>query len=123
MLKKLNISLFISLFIFLTSLTAIAGPGMPKELRSEFTQYPGSTVIHTIASGGMTQAILHCGKATMDTVFDYYKKKISLSGWDVSMEIKSSDTYQLMTTKNGRDGMIAVTGENGETSVVLSISQ
>jgi len=123
MLKKLNISLFISLFIFLTSLTAIAGPGMPKELSSEFTQYPGSTVIHTIASGGMIQAILHCGNATMGTVFDYYKKKISISDWDVSTEIKSSDTYQLLITKNGSEGMIAVTGENGDTSVVLSISQ
>ena len=39
------------------------------------------------------------------------------------MEIKNPDTYQLMLKKNGFDGMIAVAGENGETSVILSISE
>jgi hypothetical protein len=39
------------------------------------------------------------------------------------MEVKNPDTYQLMIEKNGRDGMIAVADENGEISVVLSISE
>lgn len=119
---KIRVGLFISLLIFFATSTVFAGPSMPKKLASEFTQYPNSTIIHTITSNEMVQVILHCGNEPMDTVFDYYKEKASQSGWTDSMEIKSVDVYQLMITKNNQDGMIVVTSENGETSVVLSIS-
>lgn len=102
---------------------AFAEPSIPGKIESEFTQYPGSTVIHTISSDGMVQAILHCGNSSIATVFDYYKKKAGLAGWDVALEIKNPDTSQLMLKKNGLEGMIAVADENGEISVVLSISE
>ena len=109
--------------IFLIYSIALAGLSMPNKIDSEFSQYPGSTIIHTIDSGGMVQVILDCGKSSIETVFNYYKKKVSLAKWDVIMEIKNPDTYQLMLNKNGLDGMIAVADENGEISVVLSISE
>jgi len=118
--KKINLA---AVIIFFSFSIAIAGPSIPNKIDSEFTQYPGSTVIHTISSGGMVQAILDCGKSSIETVFSYYKKKASLAGWDVAMEIKNPDTYQLMIEKNDQEGMIAVADENGEISVVLSISE
>jgi hypothetical protein len=118
-----NKIIFIILTIFVSFSIALAGPTLPNEIDSEFTQYPGSTVIHTIESGGMVQAILFCENSSIENVFDYYKKKASQAGWDVTMEVKNPDTYQLMIEKNGRDGMIAVADENGEISVVLSISE
>ncbi len=114
--------LFAVIILFSYSV-ALAGLSMPKKIESEFSQYPGSTVIHTIDSGGMLQVILYCGKSPIKTVFDYYKNKSSLAGWVVIMEIKNPDTYQLMLNKNGLDGMIAVADENGETSAILSISE
>jgi hypothetical protein len=66
---------------------------------------------------------LDCGKSSIETVFNYYKKKAGLAGWGVTMAIKNPDTYQLMIQKNGQDGIIAVADENGEISVVLSISE
>lgn len=112
----------VAVLILFSFSIALAGPSLPNKIDSEFTQYPDSTVIHTIASDGMIQAILHCGKTSVETVFDYYKKKADLSGWKIAMEIKNPDTYQLMIKKDDQDGMIAVINENGETSVVLSIS-
>ncbi len=120
---KTKMAGFISFVFFLTASMAFGGPAMPKELASEFTQYPGSTVVHTMAAEGMVQAILSCGKASMETVFEYYTKKAALTGWVVATKIQSADVYQLMLTKKDQSGMIAVTGEDGETSVVLSISQ
>ncbi len=120
---KIRFSFFISFLTLFAVSAVLAGPGMPKKLASEFTQYPKSSVIHTITSEGMVQVILSCGNESMDTVFDYYREKASQGGWTVSTEMKSVDVYQLMITKNNQDGMIVVTGENGETSVVLSISE
>jgi hypothetical protein len=118
-----NKIILVFLTIFIGFSIALAGATLPKEIDSEYTQYPGSTVIHTIESDGMVQAILYCKNSSIENVFDYYKKKASHAGWDVTMEVKNPDTYQLMIEKNGRDGMIAVTDENGEISVVLSISE
>jgi hypothetical protein len=39
------------------------------------------------------------------------------------MELKNAEVYQLMLTKGNQSGMIAVTDESGEISVVLSISE
>ena len=116
--KKMKL---VSLMMAFSVSIALAGLNMPKEIESEFSQYPGSTVFHTIASEGMVQAILNCGNTPMDTVFEYYKKKISASDWKVMMEVKNPDVYQLMLQKNGKNGMIAVTREDDETSVVLSV--
>jgi hypothetical protein len=52
--KKNNLVAVIIFFVFSI---ALAGPSIPNKIDSEFTQYPGSTVIHTIAIGGMVQAI------------------------------------------------------------------
>jgi hypothetical protein len=111
------------LFILLSFSMAIAGPSMPDQIKAEFTQYPGSTVVHTMAAEGMVQAVLQCDKTTSETVFDYYKKEAARSGWDIAMELKNAEVSQLMLTKNNQSGMIAVTDEDGEISVVLSISQ
>ena len=71
---------FFGVIILLSYSVALAGLSMPKKIESEFSQYPGSTVIHTIASGGVVQVILYCGKTSLETVFDYYKNKSSLAG-------------------------------------------
>ncbi|MBN2705319.1 MAG: hypothetical protein JXR89_02635 [Deltaproteobacteria bacterium] len=110
-----------AVFILFSFATAYAGLSLPQRIESEFTQYPGSNVIHTIAAEGMVQVVLHCGKVKIGTVFDYYKNKADNSGWDVTMEIKNSDACQLMLSKKGQNGMIAVTDDDGEISVAISI--
>jgi hypothetical protein len=111
---------FLALFI---SSLAFAGPEMPKELAAEFPQYPGSTVVHSLAAEGVVQVMLNCGKESMDTVFDFYKEKAERAGWTIAAEMKSTDGYQLMLSKNDRETMIMVMMDNGETTVVISAHQ
>ena len=114
---------FTVLFVFLSCSLALAGPNMPEKIKAEFTQYPGSTVVHTMAAEGMVQAVLQCEKTSIENVYDYYQKKAEHSGWNIAMELKNADVYQLMITKHNQSGMIAVTDESGKISVVLSISE
>ena len=59
---------FFGVIILLSYSVALAGLSMPKKIESEFSQYPGSTVIHTIDSREMVQVILYCGKTFLETV-------------------------------------------------------
>jgi len=116
--KKTCLLPLILLFVFSV---AFAGPEMPAKIKNEFTQYPGSTVMHTMDSPAMTQVILDCGSGSIDAVFTYYKKKASGSGWVVQMENKSADVYNLMLKKGDKGGMISVGKDGGKTSATLSI--
>ena len=100
---------------------ALAGPEIPAKIKKEFSQYPGSTVMHTMDSPIMTQVILDCGSESIDAVYIYYKKKSVGNGWAVQMENKSADVYNLMLKKGDEGGMIAVASEKGNISVTLSI--
>ena len=121
MLKRIkDICLPLSVFLFVSSIV-FAGPDMPEKIKKEFPQYPGSSVMHTMDSPIMTQVILDCGSDSIDTVYDYYKKKATGNGWTVQMENKSADVYNLMLKKGERGGMIAVAGDKGQISATLSI--
>lgn len=115
-----NICLFLMVLLF-TSSIAFAGPEMPAKIKKEFSQYPGSTVMHTMDSPIMTQVILDCGSESIDAVYSYYKKKAVGNGWTVQMENKSADVYNLMLKNGDKGGMIAVGSEKGEISATLSI--
>jgi hypothetical protein len=116
----MNICLFIVTLLFVPSIV-FAGPEMPSKIKNEFTQYPGSTVMHTMDSPIMTQVILDCGSDSMDAVYTYYKEKATGNGWAVQMENKSAEIYNLMLKKGDKGGMIAIAGEKGKTSATLSI--
>ncbi len=67
---------------------ALAGVEMQAELKREFTQYPGSTVFQVTSAEGTMQVILDCGGASMDAVFEYYKKKAQANGWELKWRTK-----------------------------------
>jgi len=115
-----NICLLLMVLLF-TSSIAFAGPEMPAKIKKEFSQYPGSTVMHTMDSPIMTQVILDCGSESIDAVYSYYKKKAVGNGWTVQMENKSADVYNLMLKNGDKGGMIAVGSEKGEIAATLSI--
>ena len=122
MLRKVKILFsFLALsFVFATAVSA--QPEFPDALKDAFTQYPESAVGHTITAEGMVQAILDCGNVPMNTVYEYYKDELSSAGWGVNTEVKSAEMIQLFVTRDGQDGMIVIAGEDGQTSVVLSLS-
>jgi hypothetical protein len=117
--KVLMVALIISNFLIFS--VAMAGPTMPKDLATEFTQYPGSSVMHTTTSAPLVQAILDCGSAEIDTVYNYYKGKATQNGWQVHRESKSAGIYNLALRKNDNSAMILISRANGATSATLNI--
>ncbi len=113
---------FICLSLVFFSYLAFAGQSMPTEVKAEFSQYPGSEVINTIAQGERVQAMLFCVGASPDDVYDYYMDEIEHGGWNVLMNTKTG-IYQIMLEKNKKEASIVITSEDNETYALLSITK
>ncbi len=95
---------------------------MQPELKREFTQYPESTVQQVTSAEGTMQVILDCGKKSMDTVFEYYKKNAQANGWKIEMENTIPEMYMLMLKKGNKWAMVNIsTSKNGAIFTILSM--
>ena len=63
---------------------------MPDKLAAEFELYPGATVTDTTDSPMVVQAVLDCGEASKQEVFDFYKEQVTKGDWKhlVEREVK-----------------------------------
>lgn len=110
--------------VFMVSSAAFAGVTMPEQLDEEFTQYPDSSIVTTTnVPGTIVQAMLDCGDASIDDVYDYYIEKAKDNGWMVQVEDKSADSYSVLLAKGNLGGNIVVAIEDDMTSAVVSIMQ
>jgi len=110
--------------VFMVSSLAFAGVTMPEQLDEEFTQYPDSSIVTTTnVPGAIVQAVLDCGDASIDDVYDYYIEKAKDNGWMVQAEDKSADSYSVLLVKGTLGGNIVVALEEDMTSAVVSIMQ
>ncbi|MBU1277291.1 MAG: hypothetical protein KJ720_18100 [Proteobacteria bacterium] len=100
---------------------AWAAAEMPAKLGVEFAPYPGSTVVDATDSPMIVQAILDCGSASEQKVYDFYKKQASKKGWKILVERQGSGLRHLMISKTGMNGNIAVGSEGGKTSASITL--
>ncbi|MCF8040975.1 MAG: hypothetical protein K9K65_05260 [Desulfarculaceae bacterium] len=112
----------LALLVMLSVCTlAWAAPEMPAKLGAEFAPYPGSTVVNATDSPMIVQAVLDCGSASEQKVYDFYKKQASTKGWRIQMERQEKGLRHLMISKTGMGGNIAVGGEGGKTSASITL--
>jgi hypothetical protein len=115
--------------------TATAGPGMTAQpaatsqpaatadfsksgLPSDVPLYPGATNLVALAGKGMQFS-------TSDTpvvVTSFYKTHLTASGWSLLSEATSGDHTAQIWQKNGKTLNVVVTSQNGETTIILTIT-
>ena len=122
MFRNVLIASVVCFLVFISFLMTYAGQSMPVEIKAEFSQYPGSEVINTMAQGERVQVMLHCVGASPDDVYEYYMAEVEQRGWEVLMNLKAG-VHQVMFAKDGKEASIVITSEDNETYAVLSITK
>ncbi len=122
MFAKVLIAIALCFLMFFSSSMTYAGQSMPAEIKAEFSQYPGSEVINTMAQGERVQVMLHCVGASPDDVYEYYMEEVEQGGWEVLMNLKAG-VHQVMLAKDGKEASIVITSEDNETYALLSITK
>jgi len=122
MFPKVLIATVVCILVFFSSSMAYAGQSIPAEIKAEFSQYPGSELVNTIAHGERVQMTLLCVGAEPDDVYEYYMEEIKHGGWEILMNLKTG-IYQVMLGKGKKEASIIITSEDNETFALLSITK
>ncbi len=120
--RKMLIVGIISYLLFFSFSNVHAGQSIPAEIKAEFSQYPGSEVVNTIAQGERVQVMLLCVGASPDDVYEYYMNEIERGGWDIVMNLNTG-IFQVMLEKGKNEASIVITSEDNETYALLSITK
>jgi len=122
MFPKVLIASVVCFLVFFSSSVADAGQSIPAEIKAEFSQYPGSEVVNSIAHGERVQVMLLCVGAEPGDVYEYYMEEIKHGGWDILMNLRRG-IYQVMLGKGKKEASIIITPEDNETYALLSITK
>ena len=119
--KKALLALLILLAALAVCPAAGAASEMPDKLAAEFELYPGATVTDTTDSPMVVQAVLDCGEASKQEVFDFYKEQVTKGDWKHLVEREVKGKLHLMFSNPTVNGNIAVENAGGETTVTISL--
>jgi hypothetical protein len=112
---------FAFIAVFTLCLAAWAGPEMPAKLAAQFGAYPGSTVVDATDSRMVVQAVLDCGSASAQEVYDFYKKQVAKGDWKHLVEREAKGKRHLLFSNPTLNGNIAVGSAGGKTTATISL--
>ena len=100
---------------------------VPADWPTDAPVYAGSTVTYTAsvnpATGKPGNVIMLTSTAATQTVVDFYKSSLKANGWNVTGTMEAAGSSVITATKDDRTLSLAVSGAEGQTSIVLGIEK
>ncbi len=98
-----------------------AASEMPAKLAAEFELYPGATVKDATDSPMVVQAVLDCGSASKQEVYDFYKEQVAKGDWKHLVEREVNGKLHIMFSNPTVNGNIAVGSTGDVTTAAISL--
>lgn len=121
MLNKALLPLLILLAVLAVCPAAQAASEMPAKLAAEFEIYPDATVQDSTDSPMVVQAVLDCGSASVQEVYDFYKEQVKKGDWKHLVEREVKGKRHLLFSNPTANGNIAVSSAGGSTIATISL--